>query len=38
LKIQVIYSRGWVVLFYASTICVLLALRYLSVQAAVRGS
>jgi FlaA1/EpsC-like NDP-sugar epimerase len=37
-KISVIYSRGWIVLFYASTICVLLALRYAFVQATVRGS
>jgi hypothetical protein len=36
-KISVIYSRGWMVLFYASTICVLLALRYAFVQATVRA-
>src|SRR5262249_25855635 len=33
-----IYSRGSIVLFYASTICVLLGLRYLSVQVIIRGS
>jgi polysaccharide biosynthesis protein PslA len=37
-QMTVIYSRGWIVVFYVSTICVLLTLRYLSVQAAVRGS
>jgi Undecaprenyl-phosphate glucose phosphotransferase len=37
-KISVVYSRGWILLFYASTICVLLALRYAFVQATVRGS
>ena len=37
-QMTVIYSRGWIVLFYGSTICVLLALRYLFVQATVRGS
>jgi Undecaprenyl-phosphate glucose phosphotransferase len=37
-KISVVYSRGWFILYYGSTICVLLALRYLSVQAAVHGS
>src|SRR5271165_2432938 len=37
-KISVVYSRGWFIVYYASTICVLLTLRYLSVQAAVHGS
>jgi Undecaprenyl-phosphate glucose phosphotransferase len=37
-KITVVYSRGWMVVFYVSTICVLLALRYLFVQATIRGS
>jgi len=34
----VIYSRGWIVVFYASTACVLLALRCLFVQATIYGS
>jgi Undecaprenyl-phosphate glucose phosphotransferase len=34
----VVYSRGWIVVFYASTACVLLALRCLFVQATIRGS
>lgn len=37
-QVTVIYSRGWIILFYISTICVLLALRFLFVQATVRGS
>jgi Undecaprenyl-phosphate glucose phosphotransferase len=37
-QMTVIYSRGWIVLFYGSTICVLLGLRYLFVLATVRGS
>src|SRR5439155_7829277 len=37
-KISVVYSRGWFILYYGSTICVLLVLRYLFVQAAVHGS
>ena len=37
-KISVVYSRGWVLLFYGLTICVLLALRYLFVQTTVHGS
>jgi len=37
-KVTVVYSRGWIILYYASTICVLLALRYLFVQATVYGS
>ena len=37
-KISAVYSRGWLVLYYASTICVLLALRYLLVQVAIHGS
>jgi Undecaprenyl-phosphate glucose phosphotransferase len=34
----VVYSRGWIVVFYLSTACVLLALRYLFVQATIHGS
>jgi hypothetical protein len=37
-KITVVYSRGWFILYYASTICILLMLRYLFVQATVHGS
>jgi Undecaprenyl-phosphate glucose phosphotransferase len=37
-QISVVYSRGWIVLFYVSTIAVLLALRYLFVRAIVLGS
>jgi Undecaprenyl-phosphate glucose phosphotransferase len=37
-QITVIYSRGWILLFYALTICVLLALRYAYVQMTVFGS
>ena len=34
----VIYSRGWIIVFYVSTACVLLALRYVFVQATIHGS
>src|SRR5262249_9167352 len=37
-QVTVVYSRGWMLLFYVSTICVLLVLRYLFVQATVLGS
>ena len=37
-KISVVYSRGWFILYYGSTICILLVLRYLFVQATVHGS
>ena len=37
-QITVIYSRGWVLIYYATTICVLLALRYAFVRATVLGS
>jgi len=37
-QISAIYSRGWMLIYYASTICVLLALRYLFVRATVLGS
>jgi Undecaprenyl-phosphate glucose phosphotransferase len=37
-QITVIYSRGWILLFYGLTICVLLALRYACVQLTVFGS
>jgi Undecaprenyl-phosphate glucose phosphotransferase len=37
-QISVIYSRGWTILFYGTTICALLALRYCFVQATVLGS
>ena len=36
-QISVIYSRGWIILFYGTTICMLLALRYGLVQATVLG-
>jgi polysaccharide biosynthesis protein PslA len=37
-KITVVYSRGWFILYYCCTMCILLALRSLFVQAAVHGS
>jgi Undecaprenyl-phosphate glucose phosphotransferase len=37
-QITVIYSRGWILLFYGVTICALLALRYAYVQVTVLGS
>jgi hypothetical protein len=37
-QISAVYSRGWMLIYYASTICVLLALRYLFVQATILGS
>jgi Undecaprenyl-phosphate glucose phosphotransferase len=37
-KISVVYSRGWILIYYASTICLVLALRYLWVHATVHGS
>jgi Undecaprenyl-phosphate glucose phosphotransferase len=37
-QVTVIYSRGWILLFYTFTIFVLLALRYLYVQMTVFGS
>jgi len=37
-QVTTIYSRGWITLFYALTICILLALRYIEVQLAVLGS
>jgi Undecaprenyl-phosphate glucose phosphotransferase len=37
-KITVVYSRGWMILFYASTILVLLLLRYVLVQITVSAS
>src|SRR6266853_1757890 len=37
-QITVIYSRGWIMLFYALTICALLALRYAYVRMTVFGS
>jgi Undecaprenyl-phosphate glucose phosphotransferase len=37
-QITVVYSRGWIVLFYSLTICILLALRYLYVRMTVSGS
>jgi len=37
-QITVVYSRGWILIFYALTICVLLALRYAYVQMTVFGS
>jgi polysaccharide biosynthesis protein PslA len=38
LQITVVYSRGWMLLFYGLTMCTLLALRYLYVRATVLGS
>jgi Undecaprenyl-phosphate glucose phosphotransferase len=37
-QVTVIYSRGWILLFYGLTICVLLALRYLYVRLTLFGS
>ena len=37
-KITVIYSRGWMILFYATTIPVLLVLRYILVRVTVSAS
>ncbi len=37
-QISVVYSRGWMILYYGSTICVLLGVRYLFVRATVLGS
>jgi Undecaprenyl-phosphate glucose phosphotransferase len=37
-QITVIYSRGWILVFYGLTICVLLALRYAYVRLTVLGS
>lgn len=37
-QVTVIYSRGWILLFYSLTICVLLTLRYLYVQVTLFGS
>ncbi len=37
-QVSVVYSRGWIALFYVSTIGVLLALRYLFVRTIVLGS
>ena len=37
-QITEIYSRGWIVVFYGLTICVLLALRYAYVRITVFGS
>jgi Undecaprenyl-phosphate glucose phosphotransferase len=37
-QITVIYSRGWILLFYGLTICALLALRYAYVRMTVAGS
>jgi Undecaprenyl-phosphate glucose phosphotransferase len=37
-QITVIYSRGWILLFYGLTVCALLALRYLYVRMTVLGS
>jgi hypothetical protein len=34
-QISAIYSRGWLILYYGSTVCVLIALRYLFVRATV---
>ena len=37
-QVTVIYSRGWILLFYSLTICTLLALRYLYVRMTILGS
>jgi Undecaprenyl-phosphate glucose phosphotransferase len=37
-KITAVYSRGWLILYYASMICTLPVLRWLFVHAAVKGS
>jgi Undecaprenyl-phosphate glucose phosphotransferase len=37
-QIAVVYSRGWILLFYGLTICLLLGLRYAYVQMTVFGS
>jgi Undecaprenyl-phosphate glucose phosphotransferase len=37
-QISVVYSRGWMLLYYGSTICVLLAVRYAFVQVTMLGS
>jgi Undecaprenyl-phosphate glucose phosphotransferase len=37
-QISAVFSRGWMIIYYGSAICVLLALRYLMVQAMVLGS
>jgi Undecaprenyl-phosphate glucose phosphotransferase len=37
-QVSAVFSRGAMIAFYVSTICVLLATRYLFVQATVRGS
>jgi Undecaprenyl-phosphate glucose phosphotransferase len=37
-QMTVIYSRGWILLFYGLTICALLALRYAYVRMTVLGS
>src|SRR5262249_35101864 len=37
-KITVVYSRGWMILFYLSTIPLLLLFRYAIVQAAIAAS
>jgi polysaccharide biosynthesis protein PslA len=37
-QVSAVYSRGWILSFFVSTICVLLASRYLLVQATVLGS
>jgi Undecaprenyl-phosphate glucose phosphotransferase len=37
-QVSVIYSRGWMLAYYGSTICALLGLRYLLVRVTVLGS
>ncbi len=37
-QVTVVYSRGWILAYYLSTICVLLGLRYLFFRATVLGS
>lgn len=37
-QVTVVYSRGWMLLYYGSTICALLGLRYLLVRVTMLGS
>ena len=37
-QITVVYSRGWLIIYYGSTACVLLVVRYLFVRIALLGS
>ena len=37
-QITVVYSRGWLIIYYGSTACVLLVVRYLFVRISLLGS